>query len=230
MRTRRSNDLMLRDRRRRHRRRRPRGPVLRAEARAAPGDHRHRRADRRRRVHAPGRRAASPRRSPKATRRKRMRATPSRPAPASSTRRSRTRWRARRRSASATCSRYGVPFDRDLEGQLPVGREAAHSARRIVHVRGDRPGAPSWRRWSRRCARRRRIRVLEGYVAEDLLTAGRHGHRPRSARQTDGPLADAFRRAPSCWPPAASGISMPSPPIRAKRAATASRSRRAPAR
>ena len=35
---------------------------------------------------------------------------------------------------------YGVPFDRDLEGKLAVGREAAHSARRIVHVRGDMAG------------------------------------------------------------------------------------------
>src|SRR3974390_3933977 len=36
--------------------------------------------------------------------------------------------------------RYGVPFDRDLEGKLAVGREDAHSARRIVHVRGDMAG------------------------------------------------------------------------------------------
>src|SRR6478609_7179555 len=35
---------------------------------------------------------------------------------------------------------YGVPFDKDLEGRLMVGREAAHSARRIVHVRGDQAG------------------------------------------------------------------------------------------
>src|SRR5579864_6490672 len=35
---------------------------------------------------------------------------------------------------------YGVPFDRNLEGKLAVGREAAHSARRIVHVRGDMAG------------------------------------------------------------------------------------------
>src|SRR6195256_6542274 len=34
----------------------------------------------------------------------------------------------------------GVPFDKDLEGRLTVGREAAHSARRIVHVRGDGAG------------------------------------------------------------------------------------------
>src|SRR5882672_10375400 len=35
---------------------------------------------------------------------------------------------------------YGVPFDKDLVGRLTVGREAAHSARRIVHVRGDQAG------------------------------------------------------------------------------------------
>ena len=36
--------------------------------------------------------------------------------------------------------RYGVPFDRDLEGHLVQSREAAHSARRIVRVAGDRAG------------------------------------------------------------------------------------------
>src|SRR5436190_1658841 len=35
---------------------------------------------------------------------------------------------------------YGVPFDHDLEGRLLVSREAAHSARRIVRVQGDRAG------------------------------------------------------------------------------------------
>ena len=35
---------------------------------------------------------------------------------------------------------YGVPFDQTLEGRLAVGREAAHSTRRIVHVRGDVAG------------------------------------------------------------------------------------------
>src|SRR4051812_24183103 len=32
---------------------------------------------------------------------------------------------------------YGVPFDRNLAGRLAVSREAAHSERRVVHVRGD---------------------------------------------------------------------------------------------
>ena len=72
--------------------------------------------------------------------------TRSRPAPASSTRRSRS---ALAREAPARIHdllAYGVPFDRDLEGRLAVGREAAHSARRIVHVRGDMAGRRSWRR------------------------------------------------------------------------------------
>jgi L-aspartate oxidase len=36
--------------------------------------------------------------------------------------------------------RYGVPFDRELDGKLRLSREAAHSARRIVRVQGDRAG------------------------------------------------------------------------------------------
>ena len=43
--------------------------------------------------------------------------------------------------------RYGVPFDKDLEGHLDLAREAAHCTRRIVHVKGRYGGrAPSWRR------------------------------------------------------------------------------------
>ncbi|MGI9410891.1 MAG: L-aspartate oxidase [Hyphomicrobiaceae bacterium] len=35
---------------------------------------------------------------------------------------------------------YGVPFDRDLEQRLILSREAAHSAKRVVRVSGDRAG------------------------------------------------------------------------------------------
>lgn len=35
---------------------------------------------------------------------------------------------------------YGVPFDKDLAGRLVQGREAAHSERRIVRVKGDTAG------------------------------------------------------------------------------------------
>lgn len=65
---------------------------------------------------------------------------------------------------------YGVPFDRDLEGRLAVGREAAHSARRIVHVRGDGAGAAIISALSEAVRRSPSIRVIEGLVAEALLT------------------------------------------------------------
>lgn len=65
---------------------------------------------------------------------------------------------------------YGVPFDRDLEGRLAVGREAAHSARRIVHVRGDGAGAAIIAALSEAVRRTPSIRLLEDFVAESLLT------------------------------------------------------------
>jgi L-aspartate oxidase len=66
--------------------------------------------------------------------------------------------------------RYGVPFDRDLEGRLAVAREAAHSARRIVHVRGDMAGKAIMSALIEAVRRTPSIRVIEGYAAEALLT------------------------------------------------------------
>jgi L-aspartate oxidase len=66
--------------------------------------------------------------------------------------------------------RYGVPFDRDLQGRLAVGREAAHSARRIVHVRGDMAGAAIIAALTDAVRKTPSIRVIEGFVAENLLT------------------------------------------------------------
>src|SRR5258705_3460205 len=66
--------------------------------------------------------------------------------------------------------RYGVPFDRDLEGRLAVAREAAHSARRIVHVRGDMAGKAIIAALIEAVRRTPSIRVIEGYAAEALLT------------------------------------------------------------
>ena len=65
---------------------------------------------------------------------------------------------------------YGVAFDRDPEGHLAVGREAAHSARRIVHVRGDLAGAAIMAALAVAVRRTPGIRLLEGYEAEGLLT------------------------------------------------------------
>jgi L-aspartate oxidase len=66
--------------------------------------------------------------------------------------------------------RYGVPFDRDPEGKLALGREAAHSARRIVHVRGDMAGQAIIAALTEAVRRTPSIRVIEGFVAEALLT------------------------------------------------------------
>jgi L-aspartate oxidase len=66
--------------------------------------------------------------------------------------------------------RYDVPFDRDLEGRLAVGREAAHSARRIVHVRGDMAGHAIISALAEAVRATPSIRLIEGYAAEALLT------------------------------------------------------------
>jgi L-aspartate oxidase len=68
--------------------------------------------------------------------------------------------------------RYGVPFDRDLDGRLAVGREAAHSACRIVHVRGDMAGQAIIAALTDAVRRSPSIRLIEGYIAEALLAEG----------------------------------------------------------
>lgn len=69
--------------------------------------------------------------------------------------------------------RYGVPFDKDLEGKLVLGREAAHSGRRIVKVRGDMAGAAIMQALIAAVRKTPSIRVLEGFVGESLTTDGK---------------------------------------------------------
>lgn len=64
--------------------------------------------------------------------------------------------------------RYGVPFDRDLEGKLRLSREAAHSARRIVRVDGDRAGRAVMAALIATASATPSISVLENTVAMDL--------------------------------------------------------------
>ncbi len=63
---------------------------------------------------------------------------------------------------------YGVPFDRDLEGKLLTGREAAHSERRIVHVNGDTAGKAIMAAMIETVRKTPSIRVIENFVAEQL--------------------------------------------------------------
>jgi L-aspartate oxidase len=68
---------------------------------------------------------------------------------------------------------YGVPFDQDLAGHLLMSREAAHSERRVVHVRGDMAGAAIMAALVEAVRKTPSIRILDGYVGERLQTAGR---------------------------------------------------------
>jgi len=68
---------------------------------------------------------------------------------------------------------YGVPFDRDLEGKLLLSREAAHSERRIVRVNGDLAGKAIMSALVTAVRNTPSIRLLEGFVAEDLVMEGR---------------------------------------------------------
>lgn len=91
--------------------------------------------------------------------------------------------------------RYGVPFDRDLEGHFLLSREAAHSANRIVHVKGDRAGAAIMQALVAAVRKTPSIRVLEGLVLDRLLTDGRYltGIHARSA--ADGQAVEIPARA-----------------------------------
>ena len=68
---------------------------------------------------------------------------------------------------------YGVPFDKDLAGRLTVSREAAHSARRVVHVQGDAAGRAIMAALAAAVKSTPSIRVIEGFVAEELIMSGR---------------------------------------------------------
>jgi L-aspartate oxidase len=62
----------------------------------------------------------------------------------------------------------GAPFDRDANGALALGREAAHSRARIVHVAGDRAGAEISRTLAARALATPSIEILEGFRAVEL--------------------------------------------------------------
>ena len=85
---------------------------------------------------------------------------------------------------------YGVPFDRDLEGHL-AGRARSRAFGAPHRARARRPGrrAPSWRRWSRPCARRRRSACSKAMWPRIWSREGRRVTGIAGARRrTDGSL------------------------------------------
>ena len=68
--------------------------------------------------------------------------------------------------------RLGVPFDQDEDSKLKLGREAAHSRHRIVHVGGDEAGATIMEVLTARALEAGHINIRERTVALQLLTSG----------------------------------------------------------
>ena len=67
----------------------------------------------------------------------------------------------------------GAAFDRTSDGgAFQLGREAAHSARRIVHARGDQTGAEVARTLVERVRASARVQLLEQARVLDLVTSG----------------------------------------------------------
>lgn len=66
--------------------------------------------------------------------------------------------------------RYGVPFDKDLEGRLDLAQEAAHGKRRILHVKGDTAGRAIMAALIEAARNTPSIEILEGYAACGLVT------------------------------------------------------------
>jgi L-aspartate oxidase len=68
--------------------------------------------------------------------------------------------------------RLGVHFDADRHGNLALGLEGGHSARRVVHAGGSATGRRVTRQLSALVAESERIEVLEDHRAIALLVAG----------------------------------------------------------
>lgn len=65
---------------------------------------------------------------------------------------------------------YGVAFDKDKNGTLVLGREAAHCRDRIVHATGDQAGAAIMDALITAARASEHITIIERVVVEDLLT------------------------------------------------------------
>ena len=78
--------------------------------------------------------------------------------------------------------RAGVEFDRRDDGGFSFGLEAAHSARRIVHV-GDATGRAIMDALLARLAEHPGVTLLSGHTAVDLLTFPHHARDPLAVYQ-----------------------------------------------
>jgi L-aspartate oxidase len=68
----------------------------------------------------------------------------------------------------------GVPFSRGADGELDLGREGGHTARRVAHA-GDITGREIERTLLERCAEHPNIRLLEWHMGVDLIVLSKFG-------------------------------------------------------
>ncbi len=68
---------------------------------------------------------------------------------------------------------WGAAFDRASDGRLALGREGAHSVRRVLHAR-DATGREIARLLGSRVSSNKRIRVIDDANATDLVVTGGH--------------------------------------------------------
>ncbi len=76
----------------------------------------------------------------------------------------------------------GIEFDRDVEGRLEWGQEAAHSHRRILHV-GDGSGQAIITGLMRALSRCPNVTIVKNATAVDLITFPHHSRDPQAAYQ-----------------------------------------------
>ena len=88
--------------------------------------------------------------------------------------------------------RYGVPFDKDLEGRLTFGHEAAHRTQRIVHVKGDTAGRAIMGAIITAVRQTPSITILEGVAARDLIVRKGRVQGVVVAATEENPGDDAF--------------------------------------
>ena len=68
---------------------------------------------------------------------------------------------------------WGAQFDRDLDGELILGREGGHQARRVVHSDGDATGAEVMRALNAAVEAVDTVEIIEGRVVDLVRTRDR---------------------------------------------------------
>ncbi|CCE01322.1 L-aspartate oxidase [Bradyrhizobium sp. STM 3809] len=94
-------------------------------------------------------------------------------------------------------ARLGVSFDRDHKGGLATSRAAVHSARRILSVRGDFTGQAIMTALATAVRATPSIRLMEGHVADALLTGDGAVRGLRLRRADDAAAAPVLIAAPA---------------------------------